>query len=603
MMKKKQKNILIAFVVIFGIILVLGLSGKLNTLAIPSGSQVKLAIPNFASFKCEVIEDKNGILINVPKSGVLLSKSTVGFYTSGINNVQTEITQSVWSFWAGFPLRLRYNICDSNGNICGSDFTYIYITPGKRGGDIRSIDFSRESIRIYFDRGYGALGLYYWDAVDGGKVYYDSKAFGLRLYATTQDPAGKKICTTSCNLDCPDIGIRQKIVLDCLGNEECERKGDTGLTTVGFYDTAPYLEYWNTIDYDLNQQGGATIFNSNTNQFCFAGTIYNSKTIKLESGVTYVYPDTNTRQNKQCCPGARIASTYSDLVCQNDYTWKVIQDTDQLTCFSDINCPGVGNNVCQNKQVAGYSCVNKDSNNIGICQKSTGRAVQCCSSSDCNRDMVCDTSDYTCKGGTIYPVCGDWKLDAGEQCDDGNTVGGDGCSSICQNERVQTCGDKILQQPEQCDDGNTLDGDGCSSTCKNEELTCKTCDDYVLSKVLGSVSNKYQCTAKTGTYTGAIIFKLINLILPGEPLDDSFPQNGTTCAVSYIKLGMSVLVILIGTLVLGSALSRKKLIKNKAIGFLIALVVSGIISYLTFISFIVGLIYLIGIIIYSTAGK
>src|SRR5207247_9159741 len=32
------------------------------------------------------------------------------------------------------------------------------------------------------------------------------------------------------------------------------------------------------------------------------------------------------------------------------------------------------------------------------------------------------------------PTCGDWKLDQGEQCDDGNTTSGDGCSSTCQIE-------------------------------------------------------------------------------------------------------------------------------------------------------------------------
>src|ERR1700690_2640154 len=29
-------------------------------------------------------------------------------------------------------------------------------------------------------------------------------------------------------------------------------------------------------------------------------------------------------------------------------------------------------------------------------------------------------------------TCGNGKLDPNEQCDDGNTVGGDGCSSTCQ---------------------------------------------------------------------------------------------------------------------------------------------------------------------------
>jgi cysteine-rich repeat protein len=32
------------------------------------------------------------------------------------------------------------------------------------------------------------------------------------------------------------------------------------------------------------------------------------------------------------------------------------------------------------------------------------------------------------------PVCGNSEIDAGETCDDGNAVPGDGCSALCQTE-------------------------------------------------------------------------------------------------------------------------------------------------------------------------
>jgi cysteine-rich repeat protein len=59
-------------------------------------------------------------------------------------------------------------------------------------------------------------------------------------------------------------------------------------------------------------------------------------------------------------------------------------------------------------------------------------------------------------------------VDAGEECDDGNTADGDGCSASCTNEVTPVCGDGILQSGEECDDGNTADGDGCSATCATE---------------------------------------------------------------------------------------------------------------------------------------
>lgn len=66
---------------------------------------------------------------------------------------------------------------------------------------------------------------------------------------------------------------------------------------------------------------------------------------------------------------------------------------------------------------------------------------------------------------------------ANEQCDDGNLISGDGCSSTCTiefgfscidiNPSVckSTCGDGLKASNEACDDGNQLSGDGCSSTC------------------------------------------------------------------------------------------------------------------------------------------
>ncbi len=76
-------------------------------------------------------------------------------------------------------------------------------------------------------------------------------------------------------------------------------------------------------------------------------------------------------------------------------------------------------------------------------------------------------------------ACGNGIIDAGETCDDGNTVGGDGCDGNCHTEAgytcatpgqpcVPACGDGTKQNTEGCDDGNTTPGDGCSATCTVE---------------------------------------------------------------------------------------------------------------------------------------
>jgi cysteine-rich repeat protein len=99
-------------------------------------------------------------------------------------------------------------------------------------------------------------------------------------------------------------------------------------------------------------------------------------------------------------------------------------------------------------------------------------------------DEQCDDGNTTSGDGcsatcrieeTPPPCCGDGYLDDGEQCDDGNVISGDGCSATCRIEETSPpcCGDGHLDAGEQCDDGNTANGDGCSSTCTVEEHCMK----------------------------------------------------------------------------------------------------------------------------------
>ena len=63
-------------------------------------------------------------------------------------------------------------------------------------------------------------------------------------------------------------------------------------------------------------------------------------------------------------------------------------------------------------------------------------------------------------------LCGDGVLqtEQGEQCDDGNTVGGDKCSATCQ---IEACGNEIPDQGEECDRGVGNDNSGdCTLLCK-----------------------------------------------------------------------------------------------------------------------------------------
>jgi cysteine-rich repeat protein len=48
-------------------------------------------------------------------------------------------------------------------------------------------------------------------------------------------------------------------------------------------------------------------------------------------------------------------------------------------------------------------------------------------------------------------ICGNSRIETGEDCDDGNTRSFDGCSKICLNEGTATCGDGLVTHSEECD--------------------------------------------------------------------------------------------------------------------------------------------------------
>ncbi len=90
-----------------------------------------------------------------------------------------------------------------------------------------------------------------------------------------------------------------------------------------------------------------------------------------------------------------------------------------------------------------------------------------------------DDPPDSCELRPSGPACGDGVLNQeGEECDDGNSVPGDGCTGICRVEpnwecpragepctSLIRCGNGVIEAGEVCDDGNTTDDDGCNATC------------------------------------------------------------------------------------------------------------------------------------------
>lgn len=69
----------------------------------------------------------------------------------------------------------------------------------------------------------------------------------------------------------------------------------------------------------------------------------------------------------------------------------------------------------------------------------------------------------------LHGPCGNGRHDPFEECDDGNIMSGDSCSTNCLRE--PRCGDGVIDSPmENCDDGNLVPGDNCNETCRVETV-------------------------------------------------------------------------------------------------------------------------------------
>lgn len=106
-----------------------------------------------------------------------------------------------------------------------------------------------------------------------------------------------------------------------------------------------------------------------------------------------------------------------------------------------------------------------------------------------------------CTSRCAVPTCGDGVVQPPEQCDDGNPVDTDGCLKTCVRATCgdgfvragveecdpgvpggdpgckdgctrHRCGDGAVGPDGQCDDGNAVGGDGCSAACRVEAGFC-----------------------------------------------------------------------------------------------------------------------------------
>ncbi len=142
-------------------------------------------------------------------------------------------------------------------------------------------------------------------------------------------------------------------------------------------------------------------------------------------------------------------------------------------------------------------------------------------------------------------ACGDGFKDLGESCDDGNLVGGDGCSATCATVEsgyacgsfggpcIPICGNGAMTGGEGCDDGDIVGGDGCDSACEQEGAPSA---ESGANGTFAEADAGPLINSSSVTISGAIeangdkdIFK-VALAAPSVIRLETFDGGGTSCA-------------------------------------------------------------------------
>ena len=169
------------------------------------------------------------------------------------------------------------------------------------------------------------------------------------------------------------------------------------------------------------------------------------------------------------CTGGSTMSCDDGNLCTTD------------SCDPDVGCAYDNNTVpCDD----GNACTMNDACFGGACQP--GAALSCddgnvCTTDSCVPASGCVNTNNTvpCNDGdpctTVDACAGGTCVGSGTlTCNDGNHCTSDTCQAFvgCVYTPITPCcGNTVVEAGEQCDDGNTNNGDGCSSTCQIES-TC-----------------------------------------------------------------------------------------------------------------------------------
>jgi len=232
------------------------------------------------------------------------------------------------------------------------------------------------------------------------------------------------------------------------------------------------------------------------------GDIKDTYIISKDTGTPYVSPVENCGNGlidaEEDCDGTNISSDDTcisehydggELLCAIDCSFDygscaldscpdgtIDTGTEQCDCDADASCTltELNSQTCSSHLGTGYSGI------LG------------CSQTSCQFDT---------SGCSYTPTCGDSLNEIGEQCDDGDTSSGDGCSSTCTIESGWTCtggsGQSSCTEISTQECGNNLiEG---TEVCDGTDLGEETCTSQMGTGYTGTLSCESDCSFDYGS--------------------------------------------------------------------------------------------------------
>jgi cysteine-rich repeat protein len=193
-------------------------------------------------------------------------------------------------------------------------------------------------------------------------------------------------------------------------------------------------------------------------------------------------------QSYSCSPSqCEASSTPNGVDCTVAFHGPGVGCNDGQATTQGDQCNGAGGCSGQSYSCTPSQCeASSTPNGVNCTVAFHGSSVTC---DDGNATTVQDTCNGSGGCAGTPTVCGDGVTQGLEVCDDGNLVTeqsctygtpncvncNSGCNAVL-NLSGPYCGDNVSQSQwgEECDDGNSTSGDGCSSTCQTELTGCVT---------------------------------------------------------------------------------------------------------------------------------